>query len=293
MIAKSILAGCSALALSLLGVTAWATPTFVIAPGACNMNPAACIATNGLVTVTALPPQLVSPTGQPLRVYASAFTAWNATQPVGAKWTLDNLLKPTGPLSDAAVLTVKSYFAVIGAGPCNGSPHCGGASIDITYTPGVTDPPPIVNPAAIGANNGVWTQDIITSFKGQPSNPGNPYLDNPAGSPNVDLPPPAFGFQYPGSLFADLSVRDADNFWHGVAWLSTIDYATRDVRLYSGVAWGYTIVGQGGAPEPATWTMLILGVGLAGAMARRRSSGCPACGDVLNPPSDPAPSAPP
>ncbi len=246
----------------------WATPTFVVAAGACPTTPADCTATNGVVVATALDPVLVGPFGQPLRVFASAFDAWDNSLPAGSKWTLDNLLGPGngGPLSDQATITVTTDQAFVQTRTCNGDIQCGGDLFMVDYTPGPTDPPSIVDPANIGAADAVWTQDIFTNQKSANSLPGNPYLDNPPGIAGAQLGPPAYPFQSTGSSFFDSPSRDAYAYWYGVAWLSTVDYTTRDLTLYSGVAWGFTVVA---VPEPSTVALLGVGAALILSFGRR------------------------
>lgn len=235
----------------------WATPIFAVAAGACPTTPAACTATNHIVLATAFDPVLVGPFGQPFSVFVSAFDSWNNSLPAGSKWTLDNLLGPGhgGPLSDQATLTVTMNQAFVDTmAGCGVS--CGGTIFAIDYTPGVSDPSSIIDPAHIGSADAVWTQDIFTNKKLNPSLPGNPYLDNPPGIAGADLGPPAYPFQYTASSFYDAPSRDATAYWYGVAWISTADYTTRDLTLYSGVAWGFTVVP---VPEPPPITLFSFG----------------------------------
>ena len=234
-----------------------ATPILEIAPTACPNNPAACTATNGVVTAGLLTPDLITTPDTLLNDFTAAFKNWDTT---GA-WTLKE-----AQLSNTAILDITVYQAYVDQGPGCGV-TCGGAEIDITYTPGAaTDPPAITNTSNIRPGNAVWSQAIDTNAKRDPSLPGDPYLDNAPGTPNRNAGPPAYPYQYVGSSFYDKPGRDATAIWIGDAYISTINYRTKTITIYDGVEWGFTVTP---APEPSTLAMFALGaVGLA--LYRRR-----------------------
>src|SRR5579863_10276188 len=126
---------------SLCLATLGATPIFNIAPGACPNTAALCTTTNGLVNVGLFTPELITDSSTLLNDFSSAFNSWNTS----GTWKLKE-----SDLSNTAVITVTTYEAYTNQGPRCGI-TCGGAKIDISYTPGAdTDPPGIIDPGHIG-----------------------------------------------------------------------------------------------------------------------------------------------
>jgi len=240
----SIAAGALAATLFLSTAPAARATTLLIDAGQCG-NGGSCVATNGTVTATAYQPtEIQSGVGTAWANFQAAFNSWDAS--VGNAWTL-----ATGNLSAEANLDVTLYRAYL----CGGL--CGGAEINITYNNGGNPPNPISG-GTINDGDAVWSQSIKTNQKLAGSLPGNPYLDN--NSPNNrSLDPPAYPYQYNGSIFYDKPARDAYAVWLADAWISTADYTNKILTVYDGVEWGFTVV----TPLPSTWTMLIVGfVGL-------------------------------
>jgi hypothetical protein len=227
---------------------AWANPIFTIAPGACPNTPAVCTATNGIVTAGLFTATLEMTTDSLLNDFQSAFDSWNNPMPAASQWTMVKK-----DLSDTAKLTVSTYRAYVNEG-ANCGVTCGGAEIQIDYTPGAaSDPGAIADPNNIGSGDAVWSQSIDTSAKRDPSLPGNPYLDNAPGTAGANLGPPAYPFQYAGSFFYDKPGRDATAIWTGDAFITTANYTTRTLTVYDGVFWGFTVVP---VPEPSTFVLM-------------------------------------
>ena len=254
-----------ALALAALAIVpaAKAVPIFNIAPGACPNTQSACTATDGVVNVGLFTPDLITDSSTLLNDFSSAFNSWNTD----GTWKLKQ-----SDLSSTAVLTVTTYDAYTNQGP-NCGITCGGAEIAISYTPGTSaDPPGIIDPAHIGDDDAVWSQSISTNAKRNPSLPGNPYLDNAPGTPDADLGPPAYPYQYTGSSFYDKPGRDATAIWIGDAYISTVNYSTKTVTLYDGVEWGFTVTP---VPEPSSLLLFVpCGMLLIFAKKRRVFSLC-------------------
>jgi hypothetical protein len=246
---------------------ATAGPVFTVAAGQCDQTPARCYATNGIVGATAFTPTLIAPTAddQSFVDFEAAFTSWN-NDPFGGDglWTLH-----TAGLNDGAELTVSNYHAYVQTGSCGGDVHCGGAEIQIDYQPDTsdftTDPPAIAN-GVIHDGDAVWSQSVFTNQKLNGSLPGNPYLDN-NGPNNASLNPPAYPFQYNGSIFYDQPSRDATAVWEGAAFLTTVDYTGDSITVYDGVAWGFTVQP---VPEPASFALIGAGLAALGFFGRGR-----------------------
>jgi hypothetical protein len=239
--------------------------TLLIDPGQCGADASRCYATNGIVGATAYEPTEIFPvTTDPGYVkFKKAFDSWN---PGGWSLKVDNL-------SAEATLTVTLYRAFVQEGQpgCIASVLCGGAEIRVSYNNGGNPPFPISGCAADGCDLGtvpagaaVWSQSILTNQKRDPSLPGNPYLDNAPGTPDASIGPPAYPFQYNGSLLYDMPARDASASWLADAWISSIDTTTDTLTVYDGIQWGFSV------PEPISGALLA--AGLAGlAYVRRRT----------------------
>jgi hypothetical protein len=160
-----------------------------------------CVATNGIVTVTAYMLTGVQPVATLASnawvSFTSAFDSWNES--VSANWAIRTA--PSNAILD--VLTYKAdvltYKAFVG-NDC-GDPRCGGVQIEVGYDNNNTLPLPIEDVTNIRDFEAVWSQSILTTSKGVPSLPGNPYLDNPPGIPEANLGPPAYPFQENRSRF--------------------------------------------------------------------------------------------
>ena len=271
-----VFAACVALSGSL---DAHASSLLNIADGQCGGTggDSQCSKSNAVVTATAMAITEIQPvTGnQGWTNFQAAFNSWNATLAVGSKWNL-----VVGTLAPETVLefNVTLYRAYVqeggsGPGSCSADPHCGGAEIQVSYTPhGEGAPTPITNSNSISAANAIRAQSISTNQKRDPSLPGNPYLDNAPGTPGADLGPPAYPFQYDGtggstaSMLYDKPSRDDYAVWTADAWLSTVDYASKTLTVYDGLEWGFTVA----APLPATWTVMLTGLAGFGFVAYRR-----------------------
>jgi hypothetical protein len=239
-----------------LVIPARATPVLNIAAGACPNNQNVCTATNGVVSAGLFSPMLITDSSTLLNDFSSAFKSWNTD----GTWTLK-----TADLADDAVLTVTLYRAYVNEGP-NCGVTCGGAEIRISYIPGANDPPGIIDPQHIGDDDAVWSQAVSTNAKRDPSLPGNPYLDNAPDTPDRDLTPPAYPYQYTGSDFYDKPGRDATAIWIGDAYISTTNYTTKTLTLYEGVEWGFTVVP---VPEPSSLLLFAAG-GICMVLYRKR-----------------------
>ncbi len=259
---------------ALVSAPAGAAPMFTGSPDVCAIDLTKCVLDNGDIRVELFPPfyidPLLDPTGAYKNIFVPAFDAWKATQ--GGRWFL-----LVSPLTDTAVLNLDIYRAFAGENPGCDADACGGAELQISYTKGgARDPLPITDTTMIETRNGVWTQSIWTSEKGNSAAPGNPYLDG--GQAGAHLALPAFPFQYDGSEFYDKPSRDADNIWKGQAFLTQINYGARLVTVYGGVGWGFTVrdLPDGVVPElpvilvPEPASGLLCGVALVAVFARRR-----------------------
>lgn len=260
-------------AILFLSATSNVRATVLITTGQCDSGDTTkCSASNAIITATAYIIKEVTPgsTDQGWANFQSAFNSWNASLAANNKWTLG-----TGNLSAEATLNVVLYRAYVqqGSPGCIADPHCGGAEIQVNYNNGGNPPFPIANENNIQPGDAVWAQSIVTNQKRNPSQPGNPYLDNAPGTPGANLGPPAYPFQYDGSggssasMLYDMPNRDDYAVWLADAFLSTADYQTRTLTVYDGLEWGFTVA----APLPATWTLMLTGLaGFGGVVAYRR-----------------------
>jgi hypothetical protein len=239
--------------------------TVLIDDGQCGGTGGAgqCTATNGTVRATAYQITDLQPgVGAGWLNFQAAFNSWNASLNANSQWTL-----VTANLSAEATFAVTTYRAYVGEGSCVGFSRCGGAEIEVHYNNGGNPPNPIANVNNIQDGEAVWSQSIFTNQKRNPSLPGNPYLDNAPGTPNSDLGPPAYPFQYDGSMFYDMPSRDAYAVWLADLWISTLDNTNRVLTVYDGIEWGFAVE----TPLPAAWTMMLMGMlGLGFTAFRRR-----------------------
>lgn len=214
--------------------------------------------TVGNTTTTAIIPTVV--TGAIHADFQAAFNSWNNSLPMASQWTLVN----GGALNMAAKFDISIYRATT-------TGIVGDLEINVFYTPGAGDPPGIGNPNNIQPNEAVWSQSVFTNQKLMGSLPGNPYLDNTS-PPMSQLGPPAYPFQYAGSVFYDDPSRPAYAFWYAIAYLSTANFTTRTLTVYEGISWGFTVAT---VPEPSTYLMgaIVVVVGVVSHRRLRRGKG--------------------
>lgn len=264
--------GCIALALSAFRPSiANATPIFKVADSQCNTDVARCVETNGLVTSTAINPILITPSeDDPAYIdFESAFDSWNTSLLASGQWSLTE-----ASLTPEATITVTLYRAFVDE-VLNCGTWCGGAEIRLSYLPGLPADPAQIAGKPIKSAEAVWVQSIFTDSKRNPSLPGNPYLDNAPGTPEADLNPPAYPFQYIGSDFYDRPFRDSNTSWRGDAFLATADYSNRELVVYDGVQWGFDVISEQpnkGLPEPTSLSLFAAGLLWLEIRRRRKNS---------------------
>ncbi len=259
----SITAACAVI---FLATAPQARATVLIDDGQCGGTGGAgkCVAANSKVVATAYQISEILPvaTDTGWTNFQSAFNSWNNSLAAASQWTLT-----TGNLSAEAVLDVTLYRAYVNEGMGCGL-FCGGAEIQVSYNNGGSAPNPISG-GTINDGDAVWSQSISTNQKRNPSLPGNPYLDNAPGTPDASIGPPAYPFQYNGSVFYDKPSRNATANWLGDAWISSIDSTDRTLTVYDGLQWGFNV---SPVPEASTWAMVLLGFAGLGFLVSRRKS---------------------
>jgi hypothetical protein len=142
---------------------------------------------------------------------------------------------------------------------------CGGAEIRVSYDPGKDKrtPSPITDPKDITLFNAVWAQSVSTNKKLEGSLPGNPFIDNSPLLPDPNMVPPAAGYQYVGSGFYDKPARDANATFIADSFIATIDTQSRDLTVYGGIEWGFSVSGDRGT-GPVAVPGPVAGAGLPG-----------------------------
>lgn len=252
--------------LALLALSPQANATVIVDDGQCGGSPssAQCTAKNTKVIATAKEIKEIQPVNGNAgwTNFQNAFNSWNNTLAKADQWTLavDNL-------AAEAILDVTLYRAYVNEGNGCGI-FCGGAEIKVTYSNGGNPPNPISSlPPSDG--DAIWSQSIVTNQKRNPSLPGNPYLDNAPGTPDADLGPPAYPFQYETSFFYDKPSRNATADWLADAWISSEDNTNHILTVYDGLEWGFTVTP---IPEISTWAMMLVGFGGLVFVARHRRS---------------------
>jgi hypothetical protein len=126
-----------------------------------------------------------------------------------------------------------------------------------------------VNGANLAAPMGIGKQENVIDA---PSSPGSPYYDvsSLAAPTPFNTNPPHFE---DGSLRSEPTAADPVIVWNAELFLVS-DPGTKKMTVYNGVEWGWTTEfsanGVFGAPEPATWAMMLVGFGMIGFMLQRR-----------------------
>ncbi|WP_251566670.1 PEPxxWA-CTERM sorting domain-containing protein [Erythrobacter sp. 3-20A1M] len=171
-----------------------------------------------------------------------------------------------------------SLFALVGmAGPASAA-----TTVDVDYAPTVDGTPITIGGAA--APQYTFKLDVPTPDEFGGAGPtktriyanGNAKIGSPGEPANYSSVETNLGFGYGGDGIpfpiytnGEFSLRFdiGDTRYSGTA---TVDGAGNHISQIS-----YEALGAGGVPEPATWALMILGMGAAGAAMRRRNQVAP------------------
>jgi hypothetical protein len=175
--------------------------------------------------------------------FASEFNAWNATNPLTAKWTLAN-----GGVLPGGMINVTTFRAVA-------THNNGGLDIMMTFT----------GPAGFA-----WTQGLNLNYK--PAGTIVPAFDE------LDVVPataPLYPFQGGFGFGKDTDFKDLprgfwpDSSFAASTFLSTVDRRTRTLTIYEGVRYGFKLSATT-VPEPAALTVFGTGLIVLGLFSRHR-----------------------
>jgi hypothetical protein len=186
-------------------------------------------------------------------LFRQAFEAWNAGNPAGSAWTLKN-----GGALPGGALTVGIFDAIA-------ETESGGLEFQINWS-------------YTGADRADfrWVQGLKDNYDESGNIGASSFeLDVKAeGCDNSALDrqcPPLYPFQYADSRFYDKPDGPWPNgSFDAVFLLSKADFAARELTVYEGVSWGFAL-SAAPIPEPSTYLMLALGLGLIGVQRLRNT----------------------
>jgi PEP-CTERM motif len=192
-------------------------------------------------------------------LFKDAFAAWNEGIDIGSKWTLvDGGILPD--LQFDVTLFDAEASAYVG-----GFSNAYDEGFNVEWSYSGDRRATLFWSQAVSTNTLLTTGEIVPAF----------LIMDVAGSGCVvgSLYPcaPLYPYQYDDRSFYDAPASSWPNGrFNAVALLSMADYATRTLTVYDGVSWGFVL---SAVPEPASWVMLLSGLGLALLVARRKGSG--------------------
>jgi hypothetical protein len=224
----------------------------------CGSNAYANCTSHAYITATSLK-------GDDAR-FKTGFDIWNDAQPAGAKWTLVN-----GGALPASSLSIMDFQAVALS-------FTGGMNLDVNWAYGGAD-----------LTSYVWAQAVFANYKADGTPSGvivdpyfllDTYMPGPKGPPCADVDStdlkdnhycgPAYPIQYGNRRLYDHPRGPWPNAsFDASAMLAKLDREHRKLTVYEGIGWGYSLKATP-QPEPAVWTLMLLGFGAVGAVLRRR-----------------------
>ena len=188
--------------------------------------------------------------------FGQSFDAWNMGNPNDGKWTIkDGGALPGGDLDVVRFRTFVNRDATIG-----------GVDIGVNWDYDGAD-----------KSQFKWVQGLFDNYNNDGTiKPAIYEMDvrQVAGCDNADLSkqcPPLYPLQFEGRGFEDTPRAPWPNgFFQGFAYLAKVDFDTRQLTVYEGFAYGFTLSADPKpAPGLATLTSLLVGA-LGARMARRR-----------------------